>query len=44
MLTMRLQLVLPNIINDDQSEYLKGRYTWQNIKILEDVSFFTKEN
>ncbi len=25
-LAMRLQLVLPNIINDDQSGYLKGRY------------------
>ncbi len=43
-LAMRLQLVLPNIINDDQSGYLKGRYIGQNIRILEDVSFFTKEN
>ncbi len=32
------------IINDDQSEYLKGRYIEQSIRILEDVSFFTKQN
>ncbi len=43
-LAMRLQLVLPNIINDDQSGYLKERYIGQNIRIVEDVSFFTKEN
>ncbi len=41
---MRLQLILPNIINDDQFGYLKGCYMGQNIRILEDVSFFTKEN
>ncbi len=40
---MRLQLVLPNIINDDQSGYIKGHYVGQNIRILEDVSFFTKQ-
>ncbi len=44
-LTMRLQLVLlPNIINHDQSGYLKGCYIGQYIRILEDVSFFTKQN
>ncbi len=41
---MRLQLILPNIINDDQSGYLNWRYIEQNIRILEDFSFFTKEN
>ncbi len=44
MLAMRLQLVLPNIINDDQLGYLKGHYIGQHIRILEDVSFFTNEN
>ncbi len=39
MLVMSLQLVLPNIINDDQGHYIR-----QNIRILEDVSFFTKQN
>ncbi len=33
-----------SIINDDQSGYLKGCFIGQNIRILEDVSFFTKEN
>ncbi len=42
-LTVRPHLVLPNIINDDQSGYIKGRYIGQNIRILEDVSFFTKQ-
>ncbi len=41
---MRLQLVLSYIINDDQSGYLNGRYIGQNIRILEDISLFTKEN
>ncbi len=42
-LAMRLQLVLPNIINDDQSGYLKGCYIGQNVRILEDISFFTNK-
>ncbi len=37
MLAIRLQLVLSNILNDDQSGYLKGRYIGHNIRILEDV-------
>ncbi len=40
----RLQTVLPDIINDDQSVYLKGQYIGQNVRILEDVTFFTKQN
>jgi hypothetical protein len=43
-LATRLQEVLPSIVNNDQSGYLKGRYIGQNIRILEDVSFFTKHN
>ncbi len=38
---MRIQEALPAIINFDQTGYLKGRYIGQNIRILEDVSFFT---
>jgi exonuclease III len=41
-LASRLQEVLPSIIHSDQSGYLKGRYIGQNIRTLEDVSFFTK--
>ncbi len=31
-------------INDDQSGYLKGRYIGQNIRILVDITFFTKQS
>ncbi len=34
----------PNIINDDRSGYLKGHYIEQNVRILEDVTLFTKQN
>ncbi len=40
LLAMRLQAVLPSIINDDQSGYIKGRFVGQNIRLLEDVTFF----
>ncbi len=44
MLVLRLLTVLPDIISDDQSGYLKGHYIGQNIRILEDITFFTKQN
>ncbi len=37
-----MQNVLPSIKNNHQTGYLKGRYIGQNIRIIEDVSFFTK--
>ncbi len=42
-LVTRFQTVLPDIINDDQPGYLKGQYIGQNVRILEDVTFFTKQ-
>ncbi len=39
-----LQTVIHSIINDDQSGYLKGRYISQNIRILEDIPFFSQNN
>ncbi len=41
-LATRIQNVLLSIINDDHTDYLKGRYIGQNIRIKEDISFFTK--
>ena len=41
-LASRLQEVLPNIINEDQTGYLKNRFIGQNIRLLEDITFFTK--
>ncbi len=44
-LSTHLQAVLPSIISDDQTGYLKGRYICQNNRLLEDISFFyTKYN
>ena len=41
-LASRLQEVLPYIINQDQTGYLKNRFIGQNIRLLEDITFFTK--
>ncbi len=43
LLATRLNEVLLSIINEDQSGYMKGRYIEQIIRILEDISFFTKQ-
>ncbi len=42
-LASRLKLVLPSIINNDQSGYLKGQYIGQNIRIFKDVTFFCNQ-
>jgi len=42
-LATRLQNVLPDIINEDQSGYLKNHFIGENIRLLEDVSVFTKQ-
>ncbi len=41
-MTIRLQKVLPFIINEDQTGYIKGRFIGQNIRIIEDVVYFTE--
>ncbi len=43
-LALRLQNVLPSIINHDQTGYLKGRYIGENIRLLEDVTYFTEND
>ena len=37
----RLEKVLPNIINIDQTGYVKGRYIGENIRLIQDVIHFT---
>ncbi len=37
-----MKAVIPSIISKDQSGYLKGRYIGQNIRLLQDISFFTE--
>jgi exonuclease III len=44
LLANRLKKVLPSIINDEQTGYLENRFIGQNIRLLEDISFFTKQN
>ncbi len=38
----RMKEVCPAIISEDQFGYLKGRYIGQNIRLLQDISFFTE--
>ncbi len=43
-LACRLQSVLSTIIKDDRCGYLEVRFIGQNIRIIEDITFFTKQN
>ena len=38
----RLEKVLPNIINSDQTGYVKGRFIGKNVRLIHDVMFFTE--
>ncbi len=42
LLANRMKEVLPSIISEDQYGYLKGRYIGHNIRLLQDISFFTE--
>lgn len=39
----RIEKVLPNIINIDQTGYVKGRYIGENIRLIQDVLHFTDQ-
>ncbi len=43
LLANRLKTVLPRLINNDQTGYLKNRYIGENIRLLQDISFFTEQ-
>ena len=44
-LAKRLEKVLPKLINPDQTGYVKGRYIGENIRLIQDLMFYTeKEN
>ena len=44
-LAKRLEKVLPKIINPDQTGYVKGRCIGENIRLIQDLMFYTeKEN
>ena len=38
----RLEKVLPKIINSDQTGYIKGRFIGENVRLIQDVMFYTK--
>ncbi len=38
----RLKIVLPVLINNDQTGYLKNRYIGENIRLLQAISFLTE--
>ncbi len=42
-LSMHIAKVLPNIINGDQSGYLKGRYAGENIRTITDIIEYCKQ-
>jgi hypothetical protein len=43
-LSKRLQSVLPSIIYENQTCYVKGRYKGDNIRLTEDVIRYSKEH
>jgi hypothetical protein len=43
-LAQRLCTVLPHIIHEDQTGYIKGRFIGCNIRLIEDVMFYTEIN
>ena len=40
----RLKTVLPKIINENQTGFIKGRYIGENLRILYDTIFYTEKN
>ena len=42
LLAIRLQKVIPNLINSDQVGYIKNRYIGENIRILSDILELTE--
>ena len=39
----RLEKVLPNVINPNQSGYIKGRFIGENVRLIHDIMYHTKQ-
>ena len=39
----RLEKALPKMINSDQTGYIKGRFIGENVRLIQDVMFHTKQ-
>ena len=42
-LAIRLEKVLPKIINPDQTSYVKGCYIGENIRLIQDLMFYLEK-
>ena len=42
-LAKRLEKVLPKLINPDQTGFVKGRYIGENIRLIQDLMFYTEK-
>ena len=40
----RIKLVINNLINKDQTGFIKGRYIGENIRLIYDLMNYTEEN
>ena len=43
-LATRLQKVISDLVNNDHVGYTKGRYIGENVRIIEDIMFYTSNN
>ena len=39
----RFEKVLPKIINPNQTGYIKGRFIGENVRLIQDIMFYTKQ-
>ena len=42
-LSFRLKQVLPNLINYDQTSYVKGRFIGESIRLIDDILYHTEQ-
>ena len=41
-ITKRLETILPKIINRDETNYIKGRFIGENVRLIQDLTFHTR--
>ena len=42
-IALRMKKVLPNIINYDQTAYVKNRYIGESIRVIDDILYHAKQ-
>ena len=43
-MALRMKKVLPNIINYDQTAYVKNRYTGESIRVIDDILYHAEQD